>query len=242
MAWLETHPGVEIISRDRGEIYAAAGRRGAPDATHVADRWHLLKNLGDALQKLMSRHTATLRQAASQLPRELTPEAELSQAPALSSPLRPRRRRSPPAPVSAQRQRQLEMYEQVRALVGQGWTVAAIVDQLKLSRMTVRKYRDMESFRDQRTTVRVSTAEPYRAYLEQRWAEGCTEAKQLWLELKAQGYQGQYKSVWQFTRYWELPQTLAVAKPAPPPTASVRTPRQAMWLLMLPNDYRQAAW
>jgi transposase len=226
-AWLAQHPGVEVISRDRGEVYAAGGRRGAPAARHVADRWHLLKNLGDAVQKLMSRHTATLRQAASQLPRNLTSQTGAS--PALSSPLKPRRRRSPPLLPSAQRQRQLEMYAQVQTLINQGWTVAAIVDQLKLNRQTVRKYRDMESFRDQRTTFRVSTAEPYRAYLEQRWAEGCTEAKQLWLELKAQGYQGRYKSVWQFTRYWELPQALAAPQPLPAPTALVRTPRQAMW-------------
>jgi transposase len=232
-AWLEAHPGVKIISRDRGEIYALGGRRGAPSAIHVADRWHLLKNLGDAVQKLMSRHLPSLRDAAAQLPRdEPAPRAE--QAHFLPLPTKGRRRRSTSAPVSAQRQRQLEMYEQVRALVSQGYSVAAIAHQLKLTRITVRKYRDMESFRDQRTTIRVSEVEPYRAYLEQRWAEGCTEAKQLWLELQAQGYQGRYKSVWQFTRYWQLPETPVAATPPPPPTAAVRTPRQAMWLLMRP--------
>lgn len=234
-AWLEAHPGVEIISRDRGEIYAAGGQRGAPEAIHVADRWHLLKNLGDAVQKLMSRHTPTLRQAAAQLPHDSqAPAAEDVHSPPL--PLKRRPRRSTAPVVSAQRQRQLAMYEQVQALISQGWSVAAIAQQLKLNRITVRKYRDMESFRDQRTSIRVAEAEPYRAYLEQRWAEGCTEAKQLWLELQVQGYRGSYKSVWQFTRYWELPETLAPAQPPSPPTAPVRTPRQAMWLLMRPAD------
>ena len=229
-AWLDAHPGVEVISRDRGEIYAVGGRRGAPDAIHVADRWHLLKNLGDAVVKLMSRHAPTLRHAAAQMPREQVAVAELAQPAALV--VKPQRKRSMPPPLSVQRQRQLEMYHEVRALVRQKWTVDAIAQHLHLNRITVRKYRDMDSFRDQRTTSRVSEAEPYRAYLEQRWAEGCTEAKQLWLELQAQGYKGGYKSVWQFTRYWKLPETLAPARPAPAPTTPTRTPRQAMWLVM----------
>ena len=45
----EQHPGTEIISRDRGGIYAEAARRAAPQAVQVADRWHLLRNLSEAL-------------------------------------------------------------------------------------------------------------------------------------------------------------------------------------------------
>ncbi len=43
--WLERHPGVEIITRDRFGLYAAAGSRAAPDAVQIADRFHLLQNL-----------------------------------------------------------------------------------------------------------------------------------------------------------------------------------------------------
>jgi transposase len=48
-SWLRQHPGTEIISRDRGRIYAEAARRAAPQVVQVADRWHLLRNLSEAL-------------------------------------------------------------------------------------------------------------------------------------------------------------------------------------------------
>ncbi len=62
--WLLAHPGVEILSRDRAEGYAAGARDGAPDAQQVADRWHLLSNLGDALESFLHQHQATLRVVA----------------------------------------------------------------------------------------------------------------------------------------------------------------------------------
>jgi hypothetical protein len=62
--WLKDHPGVEIISRDRAGSYAQGAKAGAPDAIQVADRWHLLKNLGDALKRMLDQHNRELRLAA----------------------------------------------------------------------------------------------------------------------------------------------------------------------------------
>jgi transposase len=67
VAWLKAHPRVEIISRDRAPASAEAAHAGAPHAVQVADRWHLLKNLQEAVQRLMTRQQTMIAQATTQV-------------------------------------------------------------------------------------------------------------------------------------------------------------------------------
>ncbi len=54
-AWLRTHPGVEILARDRASAYAEGARIGAPGAVQVADRWHMLRNLGETMRVIVGK-------------------------------------------------------------------------------------------------------------------------------------------------------------------------------------------
>jgi len=58
--WLQAHPGVEIVCRDRSGLYAEGIRQGAPQAIQVVDRFHLVQNLGDALERLFLRYRRDL--------------------------------------------------------------------------------------------------------------------------------------------------------------------------------------
>lgn len=60
-AWFEKHPTIEIVSRDRSSEYAAAIRKGAPQAIQVADRWHMGKNLAESVSTLLARCRAEIR-------------------------------------------------------------------------------------------------------------------------------------------------------------------------------------
>ena len=60
------HPDLMAVSRDRGGEYASAAREGAPQALQCADRFPLLKNLGEAVEGLLARHLAAHRTKETQ--------------------------------------------------------------------------------------------------------------------------------------------------------------------------------
>jgi transposase len=59
--WFGSHPGIEIVSRDRAGLYAEAARLAAPQARQVADRFHLLKNFRETVERQLGRFEAPLR-------------------------------------------------------------------------------------------------------------------------------------------------------------------------------------
>lgn len=63
-SWLAARPGVEVVSRDRSAVYAEAIRKGAPQALQIADKWHLYKNAGDALECVIAGQRKTLSEVA----------------------------------------------------------------------------------------------------------------------------------------------------------------------------------
>jgi hypothetical protein len=70
-SWMYQHPDLMAVSRDRGGEYAAAATAGAPLATEYAERFHVMKNLEEALEGLLARHLTTHRKKEAQASDEL---------------------------------------------------------------------------------------------------------------------------------------------------------------------------
>jgi transposase len=229
--WLQAHKGVDVISRDRGASYRLGATKGAPKAKQVLDRWHLLKNWGEVMQKTLGQQTDFLQQAEQQ-----TKQARAKTEVQVAEKHRKAPRRTP-APPSPRHAWQIDMHRQVHELAATGKTQAEIASELHLYCKTVRKYLRMPTF-VAHYRGRTSVVEPYRDYLQARWQEGEVMIARLWEEIQAQGFKGTYRNVWAFVRRWPLPEGMTPTASSARPvltrrgSAGSHTPRQVTWLLL----------
>ena len=246
--WRKAHPGVEIMARDRAQADADGARQGAPAAIQVADRFHLLQHVAEALEQVCSAQGPVLT-AVHQVMRQ----APISLADAsVAVPVPP----PPPAPTAQElanqrRARRLAAYEQVWALHRPGWSGEAIARQLGLGRTTVCRDLHTPPFpeRKGRADRGQSVLNPSKDYLVQRWNAGCRDAQQLCAELRLRGYRGRYPTVARYTqRLRQAPGVaprqrlmgkplVAVSDPRQPPL----TARRVAWLVIRRGDQRTAA-
>ena len=222
--WLQDHPGVEVISRDRGGTYADGARTGAPNAVQVADRWHLLKNLGDALVRLFDQQRPVIAAQLGPAPASVLPAdghalgadpapptdpfaapgavVDATAAPEARGNAQAGAAAAPPtasipcAAQTRQRDRRRARYEEVRRLHAQGWSQCAIAEQVGLHRDTVRNYLHAPSFPErQLRTIQPSRLAAFKPYILERWNAGCHTGMVIVRELESRGYQGRPTTV-----------------------------------------------
>jgi len=139
-AWLREHPGVKVISRDRSGAFSKGARHGAPEAVQVADRFHLLQNLAEALELVFSTHARDLHTAE-----QARRDAALTERGAV--PIAPSDPQAKAKLLAAgRRERRLAQHGQVWALYRQGWSGEKIAPHLGISRTTVYRYLRSEVF------------------------------------------------------------------------------------------------
>jgi transposase len=188
-AWMVAHPEIELVSRDRGGDYAAAARKALPGATQTADRFHLLKNLGEALEGVLARHLAAQR-------KRQTEKANVTPPP--TSPASPPPHLLPKSVAlsRAKREERLAQYQHVVALREQGFSQTAIASQVGIGHATVSRWLSSGTFPEQQPRPRSTRVDPYLPQLVEQWETGCYTIAELYRELVAHGYTHSYDSVY----------------------------------------------
>src|SRR5712692_4720134 len=196
--WFKAHPEVHVVARDRAEAYASGVRQGAPDAVQVADRWHLLKNLREAVEEEFSLRPTLPWCPPIEASAAVVPASPSHPEPVHPAPIYPNTPAGRRAEAARQRRRnqRLEQYEQACKLKQQGLPQPMIAHQVGVSKRTLTRWGKAGTFpeRQRRHGDRHSLS-PYTTYVQQRWAEGCRNVMHLWRELRQQGFTGSYARV-----------------------------------------------
>lgn len=223
---------LEIVSRDRAQAYASGIRQGAPEAQQVTDRFHLIKNLGQTLERVLEGERALLCQAA-QHGREPEPLLCQTAQPADSEVVAPDIGRGQPESIACQqqgrREERVQRYEQVRDLFAKGGSIGAIARHLSLSPKTVRRFAASATFPErQERSPRACRIDAFKKHLQKRWEEGCHNGAVLHDEIRERGYGGAARGVGTYLS------TLRRQPTAGQDAARVKvSPRQiAMWALL----------
>ena len=239
--WLQAHPSVELISRDRGTTFADGANRGAPQALQVADRWHIIHNLGEALEKVLARHHADLKRMVSP---EEGPQviAALDQQALAHAMVRSQAEQL----RQARREHRLATFTRVQEWSAQGWSGASIARMLGIHKKTAVKYAQAESFPEARSDRERKLA-PYLPFLQTQWSAGEYNIAALYQAIRTQGYHGSETAVRTYltalrkqigpqrrTRRYSPP----VSKENQPHQRTVLSSRRATWLVLRKREDR----
>jgi len=199
--WLQAHPEVDIVSRDRGKEFAKAATLGAPQAQQVVDRFHMVRNLSEVLQEILGHCRAEIRQGEAPLPPLEKAAAEPTRPLPTAATCEPRTPAHVKKVHQARQASRDDRYHQMTTLRTQGLTQREVAKRMGMSERTVRHWLKRGAApTNERQFRRRSVFDPYAAYVLQRWQDGIYEAKQLYAEIRAQGFPGTVRIVQRFVQ------------------------------------------
>lgn len=238
-AWLTAHPGAEVICRDRASAYAEGATAGAPAAVQVADRWHLWHNLGEYAEKAVVAHRGCLTAPGEP---DAEGDAPPGQLPDADPPREPDGLRDVLGRERALVSRTRERHAAVHGLLQAGHTQQEAARILGLDPGTVSRFaREPDpAALLVKATSRDSKLDPFKAYINQRWNQGITDAAALHAELAAtQGWTGSVQAVRRYVRQFRAADGRTTAgrtgQPAPAAPPVPKTRQITRWLLTRPG-------
>ena len=241
-AWMQAHPEIDIVSRDRGGDYAAAARLGAPQARQVADRFHLAQNLTDRIETILARCRAEIRKASQQRTHLAWQGEQDQDREEQRQPLdewQPGQHRQENSAHVARLAERSDRYQQLIELRDQGLTLKEMARRLEMGERTVRYWftRGIPYEKPQHRRKRRSAFDPYASYVAEQWNQGRRNGLQLWREIAVQGYKGGSRRVYRFLESLrETPAPLrgkaARSQAVPESPAQQFSAREAVWLFV----------
>ncbi|BAY59510.1 transposase IS204/IS1001/IS1096/IS1165 family protein (plasmid) [Leptolyngbya boryana NIES-2135] len=202
--WLSQYPGIEIVSRDRSSAYRSGITAGAPSATQVADRFHLMQNLAEVLEQVLRTQTQVLRTVGETESKQVSSETIAVIAQILSD-LVPKSDQVSETDSqlqeeqligSAHWQKRSTQHQTIWSLFEQGWATAAIAQEVGLGVRTVQRDLRKPQFADpqRRSDYGDSLAVPYRAFITE-YLQKHKQTYGLFSVLKRQGYKGSRRTL-----------------------------------------------
>lgn len=234
--WLAKHPTIEIVTRDRSGEYREAITQALPNAVQIADRWHLLKNLGEAVQRHISRHYRTVRQLVAN-------SADGDREP-VKVKVRTKNRRYAPGPArealhAARTEQRAALFAAVKERHEQGVYTTDLAKEFHLSRQTVSRWVNSKILPpDTRGRFKQKCLiDAFIPYLCQRIEAGCTNQSLLWREISQQGFTGTRSLVGKWIRQnYEVKEQTTDPLPRKKSKVEVPCPKELAWILIRHQD------
>src|SRR6266567_2748603 len=205
--WLAQHPEVVVVSRDRQGVYAQGARRGAPEAVQVADRFHLMLNLRQAVERelaLQRQHLRITPPSTPALPSAPRPQNPKSQGRQIQ--VRSSVRKQQAQVARERRQQKLDLFQTIRQLKAAGLKVSQIAEHLGINRRHIDKWVRLDTLPERsRMQPRPGMVESFHGYLRQRWEAGCRHGRTLLTEIRELGYVGCFSRLAEFISPWRQP-------------------------------------
>jgi len=191
--WLKQHPEVEFVSRDRCGLYAQGIRKGAPSARQVADRFHLMQNLRQNIE------------------REMTSVGQYTNRPRLLGVAGDRHE-------AARRQSRLSRqaaFVNAKRMHAAGRSFGDIAVEMGVDRRTIAKWVALDDLPDrQRSTVKPSSPLYFQKFLARRWAAGDRSGRRLFHNVRNRGYVGSFSHLERLLSTWR--KSASGQMPSPP--------------------------
>jgi transposase len=182
--WLKGHPQIKTIARDRSTEYAKGIAEGCPQAQTVLDRFHLIKNLGEVLERVVQQHQGAIKAIAEKWG------------------IRPRKRTTKEEQMrEGRRKARHQRYQEIRERHQRGESISHIMQALGASRTQIRRAIHADQLPERHGNHHQgSILEPYQPHLQKRWDEGIRNANQLFREIAIQGFVGTPKQVYRWAQ------------------------------------------